>query len=375
MIGGGALRTASLLHYLATRYDVDFVVFRQPGAPDPGAAIPPGLIRNLSVIHLPANGRATPARLVRNAARLVRDITPLVDRFAGFEDAVASAVKDRRYSIGVIEHFWCAPYQQQLAMVCEQIVLDLHNVESVLHQRSAAAGAGAAAFGHRLFERVSRDLERIWLPRFSRVLTASGSDAELVRAIAPSARTTIYPNAIRMQPCPANGGEEAIVFSGNLDYHPNQLAVRYFRSEIWPRLRDRWPSLIWKLVGTNPESVRRFTEGDLRISVSGPVDDAVRELARARVAIVPLLTGSGTRLKILEAWAAGLPVVSTTIGAEGLGARHGEHLLLADGPREFADGVSRLLVSAELRAKLANAGRSLLEKDFIWEAAWRKLDF
>ena len=121
-----------------------------------------------------------------------------------------------------------------------------------------------------------------------------------------------------------------------MEYHPNQLAVRFFRREIWPRLRDRWPGLAWRLVGKNPEAVRQFTSGDPRIEVQGQVDDAIAELARARVAVVPLLAGSGTRLKILEAWAAGLPVVSTTLGAEGLPARDGEHLLLADGAAAFA---------------------------------------
>src|SRR5207249_5012557 len=112
--------------------------------------------------------------------------------------------------------------------------------------------------------------------------------------------------------------EEAIVFSGNMEYHPNVSAVGFFRSEVWPQLRARWPGLVWRLVGKNPQAVRRFTSGDSRIQVVGPVENAIRELARARAAVVPLLTGSGTRLKILEAWAAGLPVVSTTVGAEGL---------------------------------------------------------
>jgi glycosyltransferase involved in cell wall biosynthesis len=140
-------------------------------------------------------------------------------------------------------------------------------------------------------------------------------------------------------------------------------------------LRERWPSLTWRLIGKNPDAVRKFTDGDSRISVSGAVDDAVRELARARVAIVPVLAGSGTRLKILEAWAAGLPVVSTTVGAEGLCAQDGEHLLVADNAPAFAQAVTRLLGSADLRLKLGSAGRLLLEKDFTWQAAWRKLDF
>jgi glycosyltransferase involved in cell wall biosynthesis len=105
------------------------------------------------------------------------------------------------------------------------------------------------------------------------------------------------------------------------------------------------------------------------------VDDAIRELARAKVAVVPVLAGSGTRLKILEAWAAGLPVVSTTLGAEGLGARDGESLLLADGGPAFAEAVSRLLACTDLRQRVGAAGRLLLEKDFTWETAWEKLDF
>jgi len=160
-----------------------------------------------------------------------------------------------------------------------------------------------------------------------------------------------------------------------MEYHPNISAVRFFRREVWPLLRERWPGLVWRLIGKNPEAVRKFTSGDARIEVEGQVDDAIRELARAKVAVVPVLAGSGTRLKILEAWAAGVPVVSTTLGAEGLGARDGESLLLADSGPAFAEAVSRLLACIELRQSLGAAGRLLLEKEFTWETAWEKLDF
>jgi polysaccharide biosynthesis protein PslH len=105
------------------------------------------------------------------------------------------------------------------------------------------------------------------------------------------------------------------------------------------------------------------------------VADAVTELARSRVAVVPLLSGSGTRLKILEAWAAGLPVVSTSLGAEGLPVRDSETVLLADGAANFAAAVTRLLTCTELRHNLGEAGRLLLDKEFTWETAWEKLDF
>jgi glycosyltransferase involved in cell wall biosynthesis len=234
---------------------------------------------------------------------------------------------------------------------------------------------GARAWAHRVFSRAARKLERTWLPRFSEVLTASESDAERARAIAPGARVTVYPNALPLSPLPARGNEDAIVFSGNMEYHPNISAVRFFRREVWPLLRERWPGLVWRLIGKNPEAVRRYTSGDARIQEQGQVDDAIGELARAKVAVVPVLAGSGTRLKILEAWAAGVPVVSTTLGAEGLGARDGESLLLADGGPAFAEAVSRLLASTELKERVGAAGRLLLEREFIWEAAWKKLDF
>ena len=168
--------------------------------------------------------------------------------------------------------------------------------------------------------------------------------------------------------------EHVIVFSGNLEYHPNTSAVRFFRQEVWPRLRNQWPDLIWRLVGRNPQAVRQWTQGDGRIQVTGPVDDAIAELGRAQVAVAPILAGSGTRLKILEAWGAGLPVVSTTLGAEGLPARDGQHLLLADGGEPFARAVTRLLQDAHLRHEMGCAGRALLENQFTWEKAWQHLD-
>src|SRR3954453_750944 len=148
--GGGALRSASLLEYLATRYQVDVIVFRQPGAPDPAGQIPTRLVRNITVIDLPENGRSFAARALRNAGRVVRRTPPLIDRFAGFTRQIAAVISGRHYDLGVIEHFWCSPYLEQLAPLCPRTVLDLHNVESVLHQRCASAEGRATGAAHRV---------------------------------------------------------------------------------------------------------------------------------------------------------------------------------------------------------------------------------
>ena len=211
------------------------------------------------------------------------------------------------------------------------------------------------------------------LPRFTYLLATSEEDGRVLRDISPDSNVLIYRNSIPLSDVPSVPKQHMVVFSGNLEYHPNISAVRYFREEIWPRLRRRWPSLIWRLVGKNPHAVARIVAGDSRIELSGAVPDAVTELARARVAIVPLRAGSGTRLKIIEAWAAGVPVVSTSLGAEGLPARAGEHLLLADDPRSFEEAVSSLLANEPLAGRIGRSGRYLFECEFTWEAAWKGL--
>jgi glycosyltransferase involved in cell wall biosynthesis len=327
------------------------------------------------VLDLPEHSRTTPARALRNASRVLRRVPPLVDRFGGFQDAVAQAVAGQSYEVAVVEHSWAAPYFDAITGVSRRTILDLHNVESTLHARCAEVERGPLAVAHRVFRDASLELERAWFLRYSMVLTTSPQDAAAALAIAPGARVCVYPNALPVTPLPPRGDEEAIVFSGNMEYHPNLHAIRFFRTECWPLLRERWPGLVWRLVGKNPEAIRRFTTGDPRIEVTGPVDDAIAELARSRVAVVPLLTGSGTRLKILEAWAAGLPVVATRIGAEGLPVRDGENILLADGTQDFANAVTRLLACTDLRDRLGEAGRLLLDKEFTWETAWQTLDF
>lgn len=373
LAGGGALRAASLITYLARHHAVDVIVFREPYAEDPRRSFPAGLARSISVLDLPRNGRSQPARAARNLGRMLRGVPPLVDRFSGFSDQIARLVRGKRYDLAVVEHFWCAPYLPQLAAVAANTVLDLHNIESVLHERCGRAEGALTHAAHDVFRRACLSLERRWYPRFSLLLVTSESDAERVRRIVPDAHVAVYPNALPARPIPKRIEEHTIVFSGNLEYGPNVSAVRYFRRKIWPALRERWPDLRWRLVGKNPAGVSRFTAGDDRIEVTGPVPDAVQELSRAKAAVVPLLAGSGTRFKILEAWAAATPVVSTSLGAEGLSARHQQHLLIADKPDDFIAAVSDLLGSVETRRRIGRAGRDLFEKEFTWEAAWNKL--
>ena len=372
--GGGALRSASVLEYLTQHYDVDVIVFQEPGAPDSRALFPASIQGEILALDLPRHRKDPISRTARNAERMARGVPPLVDRFSGFAAPVSEFLHGRHYAVAVIEHFWCAPYLDQIAPVSRKAVLNLHNIESALHDRCARSEKGPQALAHRVFHRAARDLEAYWLPRYDHLLTASAEDAKIASSIAPGVRLTVYPNAIPFVACPRAIERDVVAFSGNFEYHPNVAAVRYFREEIWPALREKWPWLVWRLIGKNPGAVRQYVSGDPRIELSGPVANAVEELAAAKVAVIPLLAGSGTRFKLIEAWAAGRAVVSTAIGAEGLPARHGENLLIAGNARAFADAVSLLLTAPEIRIRLGETGRALFESEFTWDRAWQKLD-
>jgi glycosyltransferase involved in cell wall biosynthesis len=344
--GGGALRSASLLAYLQSKYDVQTVRF-----------------------SLRPHSRSPVARVWRNTIRLARARPPLFDRYSGYEKQLAAALRGR-YDAGVVEHFWCASYAGLIRTHCDRLVLDLHNIESELARTHARAARWPASWASQRFAESYQRLEQEWLPRYDVILTASEDDRRRVT----HTDVRVFPNALPEIARPRVAEADAIIFSGNLEYHPNIEAVRWFRARIWPRIREKAPVAEWRLVGSNPEAIARFIGGDPRIRVIGPVDDAVAHLAEARVCIAPLLSGSGTRFKILEAWAAGRAVVSTTLGAEGLEARNGEHLLLADDPDDFADAVLRLWNDSALRNLLGDAGWAHYQNRFTWPAAWRKLD-
>lgn len=340
------MRSASLLAYLEQKYAVQTIPFT-----------------------LRKHSRSTPARSWRNLLRLIRGSPPLFDRFSGYENQIAGSLHGR-YAVGVVEHFWCASYAPLLRSCCDRLVLDLHNIESRLARTHAGAARWPASWASRRFAESYQRLEREWIPRFDVILTASEDDRRRVS----HRDIRVFPNALPEIARPTVSEADAIAFSGNLEYHPNVEAVRWFRTQIWPRIRETVPGVEWRLLGSNPEVVARFTGADPRIHVVGPIDDAVARLAEAKVCVAPLLSGSGTRFKILEAWAAGRAVVSTTLGAEGLGARDGEHLLLADSPQDFARAVLRLWNDPGLRKRLGDAGWYLFRDRFTWPTAWRSLD-
>lgn len=360
--GGGAIRTASLIEYLRRRYaSVDLIVFSEAGATPPDGAT--------ATVELKRHSRSHAARAGRNLVRFVAGTPPLIDRFSGCGAQIARAMGTKQYDVAVLEHMWTAGYLDLARTHAERVVLDLHNIESTLHTRYARGVLGPV---HRRWAASARRLEAEILPGFDAVLTASEQDAAAVAWT--GARTVVYPNALPPRDPPRSRRTESIVFSGNLEYPPNLEAVGWFAERVWPALSSRFPSLEWRIVGSNEGRVRRLVRGVPRVVLTGPVEDAVEEIGRSAVAVAPIFSGSGTRVKILEAWAACVPVIATPLGAEGLRVGDGEHILLADDPAGFIAAIARLLESPADRDGIGMAGHRLLETDYTWPVAWKSLD-
>jgi polysaccharide biosynthesis protein PslH len=159
----------------------------------------------------------------------------------------------------------------------------------------------------------------------------------------------------------------SLVFTGSMDWLPNEDAILYFAEAILPLVKQECPEVTLEVVGRNPSrKLRVAAEREKSLRLTGWVEDIRPFLARGSVCIVPLRIGGGTRLKIFEAMAMAKPVISTTVGAEGLPVQSGKDLILADTPNDFAQSVICLLRDEHLRRRLGNGARTLVEENYSW---------
>lgn len=370
--GGGALRTASLLHYFGEHYELDLIAFQHSGQ-EIVRYLPENLVRSAQLIPLREHSNTFAARALRNGSRMLRGRPPLVDRFSGYEAQIERLVGNRRYEVALLEHFWCASYAPLMRRFARRVVIDLHNIESVWHTSCAEASGFPRSAIHRVFARAAKTIEHDWITGCDLALATSHQDAERVRALAPGTPVCVFPNAIPWRDPLPDSPSLAVAFSGNMEYEPNLTGVEWFVREVWPGLRTRFPGIELRLIGKNERAVAAAVAGQPDIRCTGPVEDTFPCLTAAQVCIAPLRSGSGTRLKIIEAWAACRAVVSTSLGAEGLNAVAGESILIADTADAFREAISRLLSDPILRQKVANSGRKLYQQEFTWKVAWDRL--
>ena len=201
-----------------------------------------------------------------------------------------------------------------------------------------------------------------------RALLAAGAPRADIRAISTGVDTTYFhPNGTAEKPA-------TLVFTGSMDWYPNEDAILHFMDTMLPEVRRRAPGVTVAVVGRNPSARLKDAGKAAGVEVTGTVADVRPHVAEAAVYIVPLRIGGGTRLKIFEALAMGKAVVATTVGAEGLPIVPGEHYVQADGPAAFAQAVVGLLQDPDRRRALGIAGRRLVEARYSWEQVGRQFE-
>jgi sugar transferase (PEP-CTERM/EpsH1 system associated) len=253
-------------------------------------------------------------------------------------------------------------------------VLFQHNVEAVIQARQASHAANPLARAYLRLEaaKLAR-YERLASRAFDTCIMVSDDDCRTMQSNYGASNAVSIPTGVDVdyfQAAP-EGREPEIVFVGSMDWLPNQDAVAYFVDDILPRIRRRVPAT-FSIVGRNPPAaVQRYADRSY-IRVTGTVPDVRPFVANAQVCVVPLRIGGGTRIKIFEALAMQKAVVSTAIGAEGLPVTHGDDILLADSPDDFAARVCEVLEQPDRRRRLGEKGRQLVSSRFTWDEAARR---
>lgn len=252
-------------------------------------------------------------------------------------------------------------------------VLFQHNVEAMIWRRHYEVQTNPVKRAYLYGQwRKAFAYERAACGRFDAVVAVSRDDAETMRRDYGVERVSDVPTGVDtdfFRPSPGAGPEpHALVFTGSMDWLPNEDAIQFFTREVLPLVRERVPGVRLTVVGRKPyASLLELSKRDPSIVVTGRVEDVRPYMERAAAYVVPIRVGGGTRLKIYEAMAMGLPVVSTTIGAEGLPLKEGEDLLVADEPRAFADAVVRVLTDESLAKGLGERAASKVRARFGWD--------
>jgi len=257
------------------------------------------------------------------------------------------------------------------------LVLDEHNLEYELLFRlyQGERSPGRRLYNWAEYVKFRREEQTCWR-RADACLLTSGREREILRGLLPDKPAVTVPNGVDIEfyrPSDVAVEPDSLVFTGLMSYRPNIDGVVWFVEEVLPRIHQVRPSVTLTIVGAGAgEEVERLAGP--HVTVTGAVPDTRDYFARAAAAVVPLRMGSGTRLKVLEGLAMGKPLVSTSVGCEGIHVQDGEHLLIADDPQALSDAALRVLSDASLAAALARQGRALVEREYGWAAITAQLE-
>ena len=381
--GGGQIKSYHTLRLLSERYDITLLaLIRRPEEQENVSYLEPFCVGGIQCFLLRRTLLSNPIHalrslLTRKSFIVTRDYLFEFGR-VGWDEALRLV-----YDIIHIDHLQMAQFVdfEFSSYTDTKTILDQHNVEHRIPKRLAETpGTNPLLrwYANQEWQKL-RDFELDAMRGVDKTLTVSDDDKNAFLQLAPDLTGKIETVPIGVDTdyfavAERKPDANALLSIGTMYWPPNVDAMQWFVSEVLPLIRQTKPDTRLLVVGAKPTpEIIGLGERDPNIVVTGTVPDVRPYASECGVFIVPLRSGSGMRVKILNALSMGLPVVSTTVGAEGIAVTHGKDILLADTPQAFADAVLSILRDRELGNYLGRNGRELMEQNYSWSAVGRQL--
>jgi glycosyltransferase involved in cell wall biosynthesis len=377
--GGVWIRTYHVLRQLSEAFDITALCFERAASSGTraGDITSDGLARFGSVQVFPIPQRHSRVRFLYDHLRSItlrRVYTRFVYDSRAFENRLTELLESTHFDLVHVDSLDLARYLPACRGV--PVVCVHHDIESALLRRRAAVEPSAWRSSYfRYQSRRMEAVERQWCPRVALNVAVSERDRDRIEHLAPGSRVAVVPNGVdtaEFQPDATNG--TGVAYVGGTHTFPNLDALEFFAADVLPHLRTAAHHVPVRWIGRASSEQQREYRDRYGIELTGYVEDARPMLREAACHIVPLRVGGGTRLKILSSWAMGKPVVSTSVGCEGLAAVDGENILIRDDPSAFAEAVVRVLDDPALGRRLGERGRATAERHYSWNVIGTRMN-
>jgi len=370
---GGKIRSYNMLKELKRSCHITYLTLDDGTADANARELASEYCHELVSIPHRVREKFTPGFYLDLVVNLTSDLPYAIKKYESpaMRDEIARRVNDGRFDVLVCD--FLAPAVNVPRGIDCPAVLFQHNVEAMIWKRHFEVQTNAAKKSY-LFRQWQKmhAFEAQACPEFDCVIAVSREDRDLMEQEYGLKEVYDVPTGVDTEFFRPSGNRERraenLVFTGSMDWLPNEDAIRYFTEQILPRVKQEVPNVTLTVVGRNPyPGLLELSKRDPAVIVTGRVDDVRPYMDEAAVYIVPLRIGGGTRLKIYEAMAMEKPIVSTSIGAEGLPLENGQEIVLADTPETFAAAVVKLIRQPELAEEIGQRAAAKVREKFGWD--------
>ena len=378
LISGDRIRVYNLIKNLSSNHEVSLLSLTRP---DDSLIAIEHLSKYCQYIGLAELNKKSKIGYIPEIIRFLLMRTPIELSFLSskkMEEEIKTITRNNQFDVIQYEHSRMAFYDKYVDKHQQaQRVIMFHNVIFVQSESIYKINENKLdRFRDRLFSRQMKKWETDYSSRFDRCITVSKKDRQHLVSANPELKVDVVANGVdtdTLQPLPLEDKSPSLLFVGSMGYLPVANASIYFCNQILPLIKEKYPDITVWLVGREPTTEVKNLESK-NIHVTGQVESVLEYYKKSTICIVPLKAGGGTRLKILEAMALGRPVVSTSIGCEGLNVIDNKHLLIADSPDDFSEKVISLIENDSLRQRIILEARKLVEKDYNWRKLTNRLE-